>query len=408
MRRFLRLLTAVALGAALVCAPSAGAAEATWLNVSGYDPLLNENGDGYWESATVTVTTDADAVHWSLLSAGGQAVAEADLTPDQLVTAHGPGGVALPISSATTGAPLPAGTYTFSVTATAAGKAPAAASTPIFVSTAPPLTALTPSAPTIYPRDTHPGVPHTIAFRHHLDTTITQSTSVMFQVLGPDDFVDGAWIVDGDEPLLRWNGMYQPPGGGMSLAPEGTYRIRILLSDGDHWADGPLSKPFTVSWDYRALVTTTIARPATATRTATLTQRHARVRAVDGSLHYRAFNTSWRQEALARTAHRVGVPRNRVPGYPVLLVVRGRYQWDIDTDLEVVTPDGRVRDIDLFAAKDRRRLIYPIPRSLVRADGTFRFRLLWTSHGPTGAPGRTGRTDTVGVQYTRYVWRGPR
>ncbi len=407
MRRFLRLLTALALGAVLLGTPPAGAADATWLYVSSHDPLLNENGDGYWESATVSVSSDADAAHWSLLSPGGQVVAEADFTNEQLYAAHWSGSAALEVSSVTTGVALPAGTYTFSVTATAVGKTPSTASTAIYVSTAPPLTALTPSAPTIYPRDSHPGVPHTIAFRHHLDSTVAGWGSVTFQVLGPDDFVDGAWIVDGNEPLLRWNGTYQPQGGGTTLAPEGTYRIRMVLSDGDRWTYGPLSEPFTVSWDYRALVTSTTARPATSTRTATLTQRHARVRASDGSLRYRAFNTSWRQEALVRTAHRVRIPRDRVAGYPVFLVVRNRLQWDRDMDLEVVTPAGQVRNIDLFAAKDRRRLVYPIPRHLIRADGTVRIRLLWTSQGPTGAPGRVGRTDTVGVQTTRYVWRGP-
>ncbi|HWJ07958.1 MAG TPA: hypothetical protein VNS46_01195 [Nocardioides sp.] len=403
MRRMLGLVTAAVMGAALLGAPPAAAAEVTWLYVRSFDPLLNENGDGLWESATVTVGTDAEAAHWELASPEGQVVAGAELTAQQLSEAsRGQGSFV--ISSATTGAPLEAGTWTFSVTATAIGKAPATASATIHVTSAPPLTALTPSAATIYPRDTHPGVAHAVAFRHRLDPAITDRVSAVFQVFGPDGFVDGAWTVDGDEPLLRWTGWYQPSGGGTRLAPEGSYRIRMLLSDGDEWTYGPLSQPFSVSWDYRVPVTRTTARLAPATRTATLTQRYARVRAVDGSLRYRAFNTSWRQEPLVRTAHRVSIPRDRAAGFPVFLVVRGRYTLAIDLDLEVVTPAGRIRNVDIFGAKDQRSLTYSIPPGLIRADGTVRFRLLWTTWGP---PARTGRTDTVGLEYTTYVWRGP-
>lgn len=403
MRRVLGLLTAALMGAALLGAPPAGAAEVTWLYVRSFDPLLNENGDGLWESATVTVGTDAEAAHWELASPAGQVVAGAQLTARQLSEAsRGEGSFS--INSATTGSPLEAGTWTFTVTATATGRAPSTASAEIHVTTAPPLTALAPSAATIYPRDTHPGVAHTVAFRHRLDSTIADRISAVFQVFGPNGFVDGAWTVDGDEPLLRWSGWYQPSGGGTRLAPEGSYRIRMLLSDGDDWIPGPLSQPFTVSWDYRVPVTRRTSRPAAATRTATLTQRYARVRAVDGSLRYRAFNTDWRQRPLVRTAHRVGIPRDRAPGFPVFLVVRGRIALAIDLDLEVVTPAGEVRNIDIFGAKDQRSLSYSIPPRMIRADRTVRFRLLWTSWGP---PSRTGRTDTVGLEYTSYVWRGP-
>lgn len=403
MRRLLRLLTALTLGAALHCAPPVQAAEPIWLYVTSFDPLLNENGDGLWESATVRVGTDADAANWELISPDGHVAVRADLTALQL-SAAGRGEGSFPISSTTTGSALTAGTWTFSVTATAGGKEPVTRSTSIYVSSAPPLTSLAPSATTIYPRDTHPGVAHTVAFRHRLDSTITDRISAMFQVFGPNGFVDGAWTVDGDETPLRWSGWYQPPGGGTRLAPEGTYRIRMLLSDGDQWTYGPLSQPLTVSWDYRVPVTRRTSRPATATRTATLTQRYARVRAVDGSLRYRAFNTSWRQRPLVRTAHRLAIPRDRAPGFPVFLVVRGRVALAIDLDLEVVTPAGKVHNVDIFGAKDQRSLSYSIPPRLVRADGTVRFRLLWTSWGP---PSRTGRIDTVGVEYTKYVWRGP-
>lgn len=403
MRRFLRLLAVGALGASALGTVPAAAAEQTWLVVDGSDPLLNENGDHLWESARIGVYTDADSAHWTLTSPTGEAVAGAELTGTELQAAQH-GNHAVEIGSVTTGSDLESGTHTFTVTAATVGEEPTTRSVAIHVSNGPAWTALVPSASTIYPRDTHPGVPHTVAFRHRVDPTVLAWGSVMWDVVGPDGRVDGPWWVEADEPLLRWDGTVQPATGGRTLAPEGTYRIRLLGRDGGWFSYGPLSQPVTVSWDYRVPVTRRTSRPAVATRTATLTQRYARVRAVDGSLRYRAFNTDWRQRPLVRTAHRVSIPRDRAPGFPVFLVVRGRIALPIELDLEVVTPAGKVRNIDIFGAKDRRSLSYSIPRPMIRADGTVRFRLLWTSWGP---PSRTGRTDTVGLEYTSYVWRGP-
>ncbi len=98
MRSVLRVISVLAVGAALLCAPPARAAEVTWLYVNSFDALLNENGDGYWESATVTVRTDADAAHWSLTSPSGEVVAEADLTDEQLWT-RATAGAAPPLPS---------------------------------------------------------------------------------------------------------------------------------------------------------------------------------------------------------------------------------------------------------------------------------------------------------------------
>lgn len=88
MRSVLRVLTTLAVGAAVLCAPPATAAEVTWLYVNSFDPLLNENGDDLWESATVTVRSEADTAHWSLTSPSGEVVAGADLTHEQLSSAR--------------------------------------------------------------------------------------------------------------------------------------------------------------------------------------------------------------------------------------------------------------------------------------------------------------------------------
>ncbi len=216
----------------------------------------------------------------------------------------------------------------------------------------------------------------------------------------------GPWYVEEGDPLLRWDGTIQPAGGGTAFAGAGTYQVRLLLRDGDQWTFGPLSAPFTLSWGYRVYTERTTHRTADATRVATLTQRQARVRVVDGSLRYRAFNTDWRRTPLVRTAHRVRIPRGRIPGSWPVLVVRGLRQYDVDLDLEIVLPSGLVRNVDIYGGVDTRSMILPLPPRWLRADGTVRFRLLWTSHGPTGTAHRVGRTDTVGVRIATYVWRG--
>jgi hypothetical protein len=405
LRRLLRLLCATALGVSVLGALPARAAQPTWVSVASYDPLLNENGDGYWESATVhVVITDADAAHWTLAK-GGQTVAEADLTAEQLSYARGWGGLDLPVDSTTAGRALAAGTYTFTVTATSSGQQPASGSTSIYVSTAPPLTALTPGAAAVYPADDYPGVAHEATFRHGLDRTILDWGTAGFQVVGNGEPI-APWAIDSADPVLRWDGYGTPAAGGTSgPAPAGAYRVRLLLRDDDAISYGPLSQPFRLSWGHRILTEHTVMQPATATRTATLTQRGARVRASHGSLRYRAVNTDWRTEPLVRTAHRVRVPRDRAAGTPVRLVIRGRRQWTEDLDLELVDPAGRVHGVDVFDGLDKRTMIRWIPRRMIAADGTVRFRILWSSYGPTGAPHRVGRTDAVGVRVNRYVWR---
>jgi hypothetical protein len=401
LRRFLQLVCAVALGASVLHAQPARALVPTWLSVGTSDPLLYENGDGIWESATIDVGTDAETAHWVLTSSGGQVVHEADLTAEQLSLAqHGAGTIS--VSSATTGKVLSAGTYTVTVTATSTGEEPSTRSATIYVGTAPPLAAPARSASAFYPRDTLPGVAHTIAFRQGgLDAVVSEWAQPTIEVVGPDGEVVAWWYVDQDHSSERWNGKWWD-----ELAPAGTYRVRLAVRDGHGTTYGPLSPPFTLSWGYRVQATSTATRTANATRTATLTQRQARLRIIDGSLRYRAFNTDWRRDPLVRTAHRVTLPRDRAAGYWPVLVVRGLRQYDVDLDLEMVTPEGDVRNIDVYSRVDTRSMIYPIPGRFIRSDGTVRFRLLWTSHGPTGAAGRVGRTDTIGIQTVRYVWRG--
>jgi len=391
VRRLLLLLCATALGSSVLGAVPAVALEPTQLSVSSADPLLNENGDGYWESATVDVHTEGSAARW-VLAKGKTIIAEADLTPAQRQ------GEPVAVSSATAGGPLAAGTYTFTVTATAVGRAPTTRSTEIYVSTAPPLTALTPDAAVIHPRDIYPGVAHEASFRHGLDDTILQHGTRTFEVVG-DKGALGTWFISPTDSRLHWEGL-----GSDGPARAGTYRVRLVVADDGGTRYGPLSRPFRLSTAYRVPQELTVTKKANATRTATLTQRGARVRVVRGSLHYRALNTDWRREPLVRTAHRVRVPRAHVPGTQVFVVVRGRWQWPQDPDAEVVTPDGRVRSIDVFAALSKRSMILSFPPRLIHPDGTIRFRILWSSLGPTGSPHRTGRVDSVGVNVWTYVW----
>ncbi|AIY18702.1 hypothetical protein GUY44_17320 [Pimelobacter simplex] len=396
MRRLLILLGTAALGLSVLgVLPAPALAATTWLSVSTDDPLLNENGDGLWESATVDVRTDAGTAHWALTKDGqGAVVAEAELTTAQR------SGEPLSVSSATAGGPLAAGTYTLTVTATAVGKAPATKDAKIYVSTGPALTALAPSAAMIYPQDYYPGVAHDVSFRHGLDATIVQQAAPMFEVVGAGRTI-GPWNLDPGVPLLRWDGRGNP----LNDVVPGTYRVRLLVRDDGRQTYGPLSQPFRVSRGHRELVSAGTFQKANATRTATLTKRLARLRIVNGSLRYRAFHRYALRDPLIRTAHRVRIPVDRAAGAPVHLVVNGRQEDEINLDLEVVLPDGRVRNIDNYSGASEHSLAYTIPRRLIRPDGTVRFRLLWTPHPGEGDGPGAGRVDTVSVRVNKYVWR---
>ncbi|NHA00451.1 hypothetical protein G5V59_11350 [Nocardioides sp. W3-2-3] len=299
------------------------------------------------------------------------------------------------VVSLTTGATLAAGTYRFTVTATAADQAPTTRATDIHVSTARPLTSMARSATVIFPNDLNPGVAQEIAFRHGLDATTLAWGGIRFEVVGPGGAVYGPWNVDARDPFLRWNGR---DSNGDTVAP-GVYRMRLTVDDDQGPKDGPLSEPFGVSRAYRVFSQRTSVQRANATRSATLTRRHARMRVVDGSLRYRRTTSNWRKTSLVRTAHGVRIPRDRIPGSRALLIIRGRWKYS-DVDLEVVAPGGKVRNLDIYDEGGPGYLGFQVPPSLIRPDGTVRFRVLWT-----GTFARTGRVDWVGVRIDKWVWR---
>lgn len=391
MRRFLILLCAAALGLTVLGAQPASAAP-LWLYVTS-EPLLSENGDGFWDSATVVVSTNADSAHW-VLTGPGKTVAEGDLTDAQLQDARVGHPAEIEVSSAITGAPLAAGAYRLTVTATAADQAPMTQGATFYVSTGRPLTSMARSAAVIFPNDYNPGVAHEIAFRHGLDATTLAHGGVRFEVVGPGGVRYGPWNVDPRDPFLRWNGMDDDHD---TVAP-GAYWMRLIVADNGE-KKGPLSQPFGVSRGYRVSTFRTTTQRANASRTTTLTQRHARLRVVDGGLRYRRTTNDWRATSMVRTAHRVRIPTGSIPGTLPLLVIRGRWAGT-DMDLEVVTPDGKVRNIDVYATGGTGFRGFAIPRRLIRADGTVRFRLLWT-----GTFGNTGRIDSVAVRISTWVWR---
>lgn len=403
VRRFLILLCAAALGLTLLGAQPASAAAPTWLYVGSYDPLLNENGDAYWESATVEVRTQADAAHW-VLARGGTAVAQGDLTGTQLGQASGMG-TSISISSAITGGtPLAAGTYTFAVHVTKAGELPNSAATEIYVSTAPPLASMVRSTTAFFPRDYRGDLPAEMTFRHRLDATLLKAGVEGFEVIGPDGPLTSHWGIDPRDPLAHWDGMHVPAGGhAMTVAPPGVYRIRLMIRDNGatELVGGPLSQPFGLSWGYRVPSNSTTMQKAAATRTATLTRRHARFSVVDGSLRYRRTGNDWRKTSVVRTAHQVRIPTGRIPGSRPALIVRGRWH-DADAALEVLTRTGRPRLISAYDGGGPGYRLFNIPRYLLRADGTVRFRVVWSTNDSTY---RTGRVDSIGVRIEKWVWR---
>ncbi|MEV5001393.1 hypothetical protein [Nocardioides sp. LML1-1-1.1] len=394
MRRFLILLCAAALGLTLLGARPASATPLR-LHVSS-EPLLSENGDGYWESATVFVSTNADAAHW-VLSGLGKTVAEGDVTDEQLQAARVGHPAEITVSSLTTGAPLAAGTYRFSVTATAADQAPLTGATEIHVSTARPLASMTRSATVIFPNDYNDGVAHEIAFRHGLDAATITRGVVRWEVVGPGGVSYGPWNVDPRDPVLRWNGKDHD----YDVVAPGVYRVRLTVSDDGMTKSGPLSQPFGVSRGYRVSARQIVTQRAGTTRTATLTRRHARFSVVNGSLRYRRTGNDWRKTSLVRTAHQVRIPAGRIPGTRPALVVRGRWH-DADAALEVLTRTGRPRLVSAYDGGGPGYRLFVIPRYLLRADGTVRFRVVWSTNDSTY---RTGRVDSIGVRIDKWVWR---
>jgi hypothetical protein len=373
-------------------------------HVWGSDVLLNENGDGLWESATPRVQLDPDvevAAEWSV-RAGTQLVAGPfALTPEQIDLARTSGaGAGVPVNAETIGKQLPAGDYWFEVQATATEadftKA-AVARWAIHVSSAPAITALTPKASVFYPRDDYAGVAHRAVLSPRLGGRVVEYGVGSFEVLNADDQVLGSWLIDPKDPVIRWDGWYYlPTGGSPRLAPAGTYRIRLNVWDDDEQQDGLVSSPFRLSRSYRTLVQAVSTHSAAATRTATLAQVEARVRAQDGSLRYRYLpGAGPHRGPLVRTAHRVRVPSDYVSS-PILRV-RGMWEQSTDLDVEIVTPSGRIVDIDVFGSLTRRRLEVTLAQRWIQPDGTVRFRLVWRGYG-------TARVDRVAVSRWKYRW----
>ncbi|WP_370288918.1 hypothetical protein [Nocardioides sp.] len=406
MRRLTLLFTpliSIVAAATLTPATSAGAAEPepTFLVVGSHDTVLEENGDGLWESATVEVSGQLDSGSWTVRTADGAVVGGAALTPEQVAAANDRpfGYLRLPIDSDTLGVRLPAGPATVTVTGVYRDHRPTTASTVIHVSDAPAVTAPRLHGTTIFPRDSHPGVDHVTSAVFTVGATARAHEYVLWQVVGPSGLaVDGPYPLRTRERTLTWDGATRRDGEGGATAPAGTYHLQLLFTDGGSLVPGARSAPIRVSHDYRTVRDVAQLRSAASTRTRTLRVRDARLRAVSGSLRYRALDR--RAQALVRTEHVVRVPASRAPGYPIFLRLEGRHRQPDGFDLEVVLADGRVRDVDIYAKLSNRQVWYVVPPRLIRRDGTVRFRVRWDGFRYDGP----ARLDQIGVQTTQYVW----
>lgn len=374
------------------------------LNVWSDDNLLNQNGDDYWESATARVTLDNSidvTAQWSIKSGTTLIAGPKPFTAEQLNSAKTSGyGAGIPLSAQTIGKRLPAGAYWFEVRTTAVEPdytKSAVDRVAFHVSTSPALTTLAPNASVFHPRDNYPGVAHGITLSPRLDRRIVRYGASSFTVLNADNESLGTWLIEPADPVIRWDGWHEPPSGGSpALAPAGTYRIQLNVWDGGVPMPGPVSAPFTLSHRYRVPTLSTTGATAAGTRTATLIQRNARVRAEDGSLYYRNIWATY-ANPLVSTVHRVRVPAHDLGG-PTLRI-RGRWELPTDIDIKIVTPSGRIVDVDTFGVLTERRVDVTIQRRWIRDDGTLKFRLLWQGYNP-------GRADRVEVAVWKYVWRG--
>lgn len=377
------------------------------IEVWGNDRLLNENGDGLWESATPRIRLDPDvdvAVQWSVKSGSRLVAGPFPLTQQQIGVARaGMEGVGVPIHAQTLGKGLPAGDYSVEVRSTGVEEGftkSAVRSWELHVSTAPAITALTPRTSVFYPRDVQTGVAHEMVLSPRLDPRVVRYGVGSFEVLDAKGQVLANLSLDPAEGIIRWTGMYHPEtGGGHQLAPAGIYRIRLSA-----WDDGvetaQVSAPFRLSHAYRTMVEVVgPKRRAASTRTATLTTRAASVRAVGGSLIYRKHRGAEPPSGpLVQTVHKIRVPSSSIKNVHPLLRVHGRWAYDTDIDVRIVTPRGKVVEIISALADRRHRYVFIRPR-WIRPDGTVKFHLRWRGWGSSG------RVDSIAVSRHTYRWR---
>jgi len=374
-----------------------------FVNAYGGDFLLNMDGDGYWESGTPLVQLDRAVdmtAEWSIKSGATLVAGPTPFTAQQLTQARTGGyGVGIQLTAQTIGTTLPAGDYWFEVKGTAVEPDFTKSATDrvaFHVATSPAITALTPNASVFYPRDDYPGVAHAVRVGPRLDPRVVKYGAGAFSVLDSNNQSIGWWVIDPADPVIRWDGWYYPPSGGAPvLAPAGTYRIQLEVSDDGEPRAGPVSAPFKLSHRYRVPIRKVVSHPAANTRIATLVQHNARVRAEDGSLLYRHAYRSRFDSAWVTTVHRVRVP---LPDYSrPTLSLRGRWP-DSWTTIHIVTPAGRVVPVQVYDVKNDRRMDVTIRPGWIRADRTLKFRLIWqgVAHG---------RTDRVNIARWTYAWR---
>lgn len=376
------------------------------IDVWGDDSLLNENGDGLWESVDPRIRLDPDvdvAVQWSIKAGSRLVAGPFNLDQDRIGLARtSTYGVGVPIHASTVGKKLAAGDYVFEVQTT--GNEPDFTKTAVdtwefHVSTAPAINTLKPQTPVLYPRDYQAGVAHTMVLSPRLDARTLKYGVSSFEIVDAKGTVLGVRLIDSPSGVIRWDGIYYPEtGGGYQTAPQGIYRIRLVMLEKGEWRTGPVSSPFRLSHAYRTMVEVVGSkRKVASTRTATLTKRAASVRAVGGSLVYRKHRGAEPPNGtLVRTAHRVRVRSPYLKGVHPLLRVRGRWTNETDIDVRIVTPSGRVVEV-ITALMDRRHRYVMIRPSWIRPDGTVKFHLHWRGQG-------SGRVDSVSVSRWKYRW----
>lgn len=384
------------------------------LTVSGHELFVSPNGDGFSDTATAIVQLDRVVpvtARWRVASRSGATVAG----PYEFSAAE--------LDGATSGyqtwaqividlrkrlvRPLPSGEYRFEVETTAAVAGftkSARKSVPLFVSSAAPITKLTPTTRFFYPHsgiDPRSGVPTRMAMSPALDAYEARFGRVYYRILASDGRPLG-----GSTPLipawdgLTWNGSYWRDGLYVT-APAGTYRIELVrarpcVADVCEKVYGPVSAPFALRGGSPPLVDVARSASARSSRQRTVKKRYVRIhRGKRGLLRYEPRRGP-KRAGIVTTIHsvRVAANRGRDSWLPHDVRLRGSWGNPSDIDIAVVTPNGRTLPY-AHLNRARRHVRFSVEERWIHADGRLRFKVRWKGTKPA-------RLDRFVVRSRRY------
>ncbi|WP_262850801.1 hypothetical protein [Mumia quercus] len=344
---------------AMVCATRTGALTVRTspnLTLRGWTLFVSPNGDGFDDTATSRVELDPRlpvTARWRIRSTAGATVAG----PYEFSAAE--------IAAGTTdeadividlrkrlGRSLRTGEYRFEVETTGASPGftkSTRKSVPLFVSSAPPITTLSPATSFFYPFaavGSGSGVPTVMTFRPALDAYEARYGTLGYRILASNGLPLGGTTQHLDvRNSLAWDGYYRRDGR-YTAAPAGTYRIELYRTRSCtpecERVYGPVSAPFTLRDRTPRLVHRSVTATARSTWKRTAAKRNARVkRGKQGALRFE--RKAPHGAGMVKTVHSVRLPdsRDRDSWVPFRVRLRGSWGNADDVRVAVISPQGK-------------------------------------------------------------------